>query len=281
MKFKMATAQYPLLFHSSWKDWESSTAHWVQQARDCQILVFPEYGSLDLTSLLREEERTLGRQVHFLQKFLTPFLETYEKLARENRLYILAPSFPVYEKDKAINRAFFFGPRGSLGFQDKIKMTRFEKEDWLIHSSPQGLTCFSTDVGPVGVNICYDVEFPQFAKSLSHSGALTILAPSCTETRHGLNRVHTGARARALENQFYVAVASTVGEAPWSPAVDLNSGQSLVVAPPDLGFPEDGVLNKGEFNKTGWTKTELDLTLIEKVRQTGSVLNYQDSFADF
>ncbi|MFN8846479.1 MAG: carbon-nitrogen hydrolase family protein [Bdellovibrionales bacterium] len=281
MKFKIATAQYPLHFHSSWKDWEESTKTWVHQARDCQILVFPEYGSLDLTSLLKEEERTLGRQVFFLQKFLTPFLETFEKLAKEMGIYILAPSIPVYEKDKPVNRAFFFGPQGSLGFQDKIKMTRFEKEDWLIHSSPQGLTCFSTEMGPVGVCICYDVEFPQFAKYFSHSGAKILLAPSCTETKHGLNRVHTGARARALENQFIVAVASTVGEAPWSPAVDINSGQALVAGPSDLGFPEDGIITKGEFNKIGWIKTDLDLTLIEKVRQDGSVLNYQDSFSDF
>jgi predicted amidohydrolase len=281
MKFKLATAQFPILYHQSWKDWENNISTWVTNAEACQVLVFPEYGSLDLTSLLTEEERTLRRQVDSLQKFLTPFLETFDKLAREKKIYILAPSFPVLEKNKRVNRAFFFGPQGSLGFQDKIKMTRFEKEDWIIQSSTQGLTCFSTDVGPMGISICYDVEFPQFAKILSHSGAMTLLAPSCTETRHGLNRVHTGARARALENQFFVAVASTVGDSPWSPAVDINSGQSLVAGPPDVGFPEDGILNRGEFNKIGWTVTDLDLTKLEKVRQDGSVFNFKDSFADY
>lgn len=278
MKFQLACAQYPIAFHRSFAEWKEHIHTWVKNAENSQVLLFPEYGAMDLTSLLSENDRSLSRQIPALQVFLTDFLETFDLLARKNKQVIVAPSFPVLEKDRAVNRAFLFGPLGSMGFQDKFKMTRFENEDWKVSSSSQGLTCFPTDFGNLGINICYDVEFPQYAKHLSHAGVQVLLAPSCTETLHGLNRVHIGARARALENQFFVGVASTVGDAPWSPAVDINTGQALVCAPPDLGFPSDGVINLGKLNQTGWTKTDLDLSLIENVRKQGTVLNYQDSF---
>lgn len=278
MKFNLACAQYPIQFHSSFLDWQKFVTNFVEQASDSQILVFPEYGSLDLTSLLTEPERHLFSQIHALRKFYWPFIETFENLAKKYQKYILAPSFPYVEKGKAHNRAFLMGPQGVLGFQDKYKMTRFENEGWNVSSSPHSLICFETDFGQIGINICYDIEFPQFAKTLSHQGAKLILAPSCTETRHGMNRVHIGARARALENQLIVAVAQTVGEAPWSPAVDINTGQALVCGPPDLGFPEDGLLKTGQLNQPGWIQTEIDLNLITQIREHGAVLNFKDSF---
>jgi predicted amidohydrolase len=278
MKLNLACAQYPIQMHASFQDWQQFVSDFVANAKDSQVLVFPEYGSLDLTSFLSEQERSLFSQIHALRKYYWPFIETFENLAKKHQKYILAPSFPYVEKGKAHNRAFFMGPQGVLGFQDKYKMTRFENEEWSVSSSPHSLICFETEFGQMGVNICYDVEFPQFAKTLSHQGAKLILAPSCTETLHGMNRVHVGARARALENQLIVAVAQTVGSAPWSPAVDINTGQALVCGPCDLGFPEDGILNKGKLNQPGWVQTEIDLSLVDQVREKGAVFNFKDSF---
>lgn len=278
MKFKVAVAQYPILFHKSFSDWKKYIFEFSASAANSQILVFPEYGCLDMTSLLSEDERQLKNQIYFLQKYLKDFLETFAELAKKNSQVILAPSFPLLENNKAYNRAFLFNAKGVMGFQDKYKMTRFENEDWKVSASLNPQICFETDYCLLGTSICYDVEFPQFAKSLSHQGAHLLLAPSCTETPHGMNRVHIGAQARALENQFFVAVSQTVGNAPWSPAVDINTGRGLICAPPDIGFPDDGILIRGELNRPGWIETELDTQKIESVRQQGSVLNFQDSF---
>lgn len=278
MKFQIAVAQYPILFHKSFSDWKRFIFEFAATASNSQILVFPEYGSMDLTSLLTDDERKLKNQIYFLQKYLKDFLETFSELAKKNNQVILAPSFPLLENKNAYNRAFLFNSKGVMGFQDKYKMTRFEKEDWDVSGSLNPQVCFETDYCLLGTSICYDIEFPQFAKSLSHQGAHLLLAPSCTETRQGMNRVHIGAQARALENQFYVAVSQTVGEAPWSPAVDFNTGRGLICAPPDTGFPDDGILECGELNQSGWVETELDPQKIEFVRKNGSVLNYQDSF---
>ena len=110
---------------------------------------------------------------------------------------------------------------------------------------------FRLDIGSarIGIAICYDVEFPLIARALVEAGAEVILAPSCTDTVHGYWRVRVGAQARALENQCVVVQAPLVGAVDWSPAVDMNRGAAGVFGPPDLGFPEDGVIAQGEMDK--------------------------------
>jgi len=97
--------------------------------------------------------------------------------------------------------------------------------------------------------------------------------PSCTERRPGYWRVRIGAMARALEGQCVTVMASTVGDAPWSEAVDTNTGAGGVFGPPDTGFPETGVLAAGTLDRPGWTVAEVDPAAIAHVRADGVVLN--------
>lgn len=155
-------------------------------------------------------------------------------------------------------------------------MTRFEDEEWGVYAAPPILTLFDCDWGSFGIQICYDVEFPIGAQLLSAAGAGLILAPSCTETVRGASRVHIGARARALENQAYTAVAQTVGQALWSPAVDVNYGYAAVYAPPDLGLPPEGILAQNPPQEPGWLIQDLDPEAIKNVRENGQVFNFKD-----
>ena len=84
-----------------------------------------------------------------------------------------------------------------------------------IQSAPKKLTLFEDSWGSFGIQICYDVEFALGSQLLCSAGASLIVSPSCTETIRGATRVHIGARARALENQCYVVVSQTVGNAEW------------------------------------------------------------------
>ena len=114
-------------------------------------------------------------------------------------------------------------------------MTRFEREEWGI-SAGQHVKVFETLLGRLAVLICYDAEFPLLARSGVEAGAQVILAPSCTDSLQGYWRVRIGAQARALEGQCYVVQSPTVGEAAWSPAVDVNYGAAGIYGPPDLGY---------------------------------------------
>jgi predicted amidohydrolase len=190
--------------------------------------------------------------------------------------WLLPGTLPMRRPDGSVaNRAPLITPEGRVAFQDKRAMTRFEAERWGVERGADPKV-FDTPWGRVGISVCYDVEFPKHVRAQVEAGSWLILAPSCTDTMHGFNRVQFGARARALENQCYVAIAPTVGEAPWSAALDVNRGFAAVFGPVDRGFPEDGVLARGALDAPGWVFCTLDPARIERVRREGTVLNHRD-----
>jgi predicted amidohydrolase len=89
----------------------------------------------------------------------------------------------------------------------------------------------------------------------------------------GYHRVRVAARARALEGQCHVLVSPLVGEAPWSPAVDVNVGAAGFYGPPDRGFPDDGVIAQGRLNEPGWVYGEIDPAHTRRAREDGQVFN--------
>ncbi|MEA5458452.1 carbon-nitrogen hydrolase family protein [Arcicella sp. LKC2W] len=280
MKITIATAQYPINFHQSLTDWQKYTKNWVKSAveQKAELLLFPEYGSMELTSLLSEEIRhDLQKQVLEMDSLKDFFCETYSYLAKKFEVIIVAPSFPVLENDKIYNRVFVFSKKGLVGFQDKFFMTRFENEEWGIASAPKVLSVFEAVWGSFGIQICYDIEFPIGSQLLCANGSNLILAPSCTETLRGATRVHVGARARALENQCYVAVSQTINNAEWSPAVDINFGYTAIYASPDKNLPEEGIVSIEKPQNEGWLIQELDFDLLKNIREDGQVFNFKDT----
>jgi predicted amidohydrolase len=275
---RVAAAQYPIEFLGDWPRFEAKLAGMCADAgrAGARLLVFPEYGSMELTSLFaREIQGDLHRQLEHMQTLLPRYLDLHRELATRHGVYLVASSFPVQAEGEYRNRAYLFGANGGVAFQEKLVMTRFENERWLIKPG-QGVKVFETAFGRVGVNVCYDCEFPLIARRQAEAGADLILVPSCTDTLAGYHRVRVGCQARALENQCYVVQAPTVGEAPWSEAVDVNVGAAGVFAPPDRGLPDDGVIALGHLNRPGWVYADLDLEALRRVRSQGQVLNARD-----
>jgi predicted amidohydrolase len=79
-----------------------------------------------------------------------------------------------------------------------------------------------------------------------------------------------------LENQCFVAVAPTVGNAPALATLDENHGHAAVFGPVDRGFAADGVLASGEMDLPGWIFADLDFQRLEMARQDGAVRNFRD-----
>ncbi|MES2520901.1 MAG: carbon-nitrogen hydrolase family protein [Bacteroidota bacterium] len=279
MKLKIATAQYPITFHKDFQFWQNHTEQWVKSAiaQKAKLLLFPEYGSMELVSLFSEEIRNdIRGQVVEMDSLKKEFCRTFSELSIKYEVIIVAPSFPVLEDDKIYNRVFVFSKNGLVGYQDKFFMTRFENEEWGISSAPKFLNLFETNWGSFGIQICYDIEFPIGSQILCANGASLILAPSCTETIRGATRVHIGARARALENQCYVVVSQTINNAEWSPSVDVNFGYGAIYTTPDKDLPEDGILAIQQPQKAGWLVETLNFELINNVREEGQVFNFKD-----
>ncbi|MCP4866596.1 MAG: carbon-nitrogen hydrolase family protein [Alteromonas sp.] len=277
--FKLASAQYDIGFFELWDEFATKLDDWVSRAarQGARLLVFPEYGSMELASLFGEAVYSdLTQQLHAMQSLLPRWVALHKTLAAQYNVHILASSFPtVQEDDRFVNRANLFGPEGLLGYQDKLIMTRFENEQW--HISPGNeIKVIDTTLGRIGIHICYDSEFPLIANHQVAAGADLLLVPSCTDTQAGFHRVRIGCQARALENQCYVVQSPTVGDASWSPAVDANTGRASIYCSVDYGFPAKGILVEGENSDPAWVYATVDLGEIARIRNEGQVFNYRD-----
>ncbi|MBE1283524.1 MAG: amidohydrolase [Rhodobacteraceae bacterium] len=271
---KIATAAYSLSWLDSWAQYEDKIASWVSKAagQGAELLVFPEYGAMELSTLDGAEVAgDLEQSIQSVSEKMEQAAALHLKLAAEHGVHILGASAPVLSGlPRPVNRAEIYAPTGQRGHQDKQIMTRFEREEWdIIGGGP--LKLFDTALGKIGVLICYDSEFPLLGRALREADIL--LVPSCTEALSGYWRVRIGAMARALESQCVSVMASLVGTNDWSEAVDANTGMGGIFGPPDRGFPATGVLVEGDLNVAGWTYADVDLSRVADVRADGVVLN--------
>ncbi|MBS3964921.1 MAG: carbon-nitrogen hydrolase family protein [Methylomonas sp.] len=276
---RIASAQYDVSFLETWENFETKTRQWTEEATNnkADILLFPEYACMELASLFpKTVYSSLSGQLDALQTLLPRYLDLFKSLAMMHQVYIQAGTYPVkHGSGEFRNHAYFFTPQGDIDYQEKLTMTRFENEQWHI-SRGFDIKVFDTAFGKVAINICYDSEFPHYARQQAERGATLILVPSCTDTEAGYYRVRIGCQSRALENQCYVVQASLVGNAEWSEAVDVNCGAAAIYTAVDRGFPNNGILAIGDYNKTQWVYADLDLNAVAQVRKEGQVFNYRD-----
>ena len=273
-EIKIAAAAYNFDWFDDFDAYRAKLSRWVEAAADCDLLVFPEYGALELSSLGGKEiAGDLEASLHETARHAEARDALHAERAAAHGLHILADSGPYFDGARPVNRAVLFGPDGRIGHQDKQVMTRFEREEWHVEAAP-GLRVFDTPVGRLGVLICYDSEFPLLARPLAEAGVEVILVPSCTDTVAGFNRVRIGAMARALESQCVVVHSPTVGSCDWNPAIDENRGKAAIYAPSDGIWPETGILVEGEMDRPGWVKARIDLNRVRESREDGRVLPF-------
>ncbi len=235
-----------------------------------EFIVLPEYAAVTAASAHGPD---LADELAMMRASADALLAAMRDVARRHRIWLLGGTLPMGSPTR--NRAPLIAPDGRIAFQDKRVMTRFENELWRI--SPGLWPCvFATDWGLVGISICYDVEFPALVRAQVEAGAWLILAPSCTDTLHGFHRVRLAARARALENQCYVAIAPTIGFCEKLATLDENHGYAALYGPVDRGFPPDGVLALGQMDAPICVHVQPDRDRLDAVRRNGAVRNHTD-----
>ncbi|MFN0059584.1 MAG: carbon-nitrogen hydrolase family protein [Planctomycetota bacterium] len=275
---RVAACQYPIERLKRWSDFRAKLTALVEAAArgGARLAVFPEYASLELAALFDASiVGDLRAQLAALETLHDDYVALSAELSGRFGVDLLAASLPTRVGGEYRNRAYFFR-NGVASQQEKIQMTRFEREEWGITGGDR-LRVFRADYGLVAIAICYDAEFPELVRRQTDAGATIVLVPSCTDTAHGAARVEIAARARALENQCYVVCAPTWGDAPWSPALDVNTGRAGIYTPVDRGFPANGILAQGDARAPGWTFADLSLPALTEVRASGQVLNYRDA----
>ena len=121
------------------------------------------------------------------------------ELSKKYHLYIVAG---ILEKEGEVvyNTAVLMDRNGNLaGKYRKVSLPREEIDGGV--TPGDALPVFDTDFGRIGMMICWDVSFPEAARTLAKKGAEVILMPIWG------GNVNL-AKARAIENQVYL-VSST------------------------------------------------------------------------
>ena len=245
-------------------------------SQGARIAVLPEYLSLELAATF---EASVAADLHAslaaIQQHRAAWMDLFSGLADEAGLLVVAGTFLLdLGGGRYRNRCDLFHPGGGHAWQDKLQLTGFERAAGVIDRG-DALKVFAFEGLRLGVAVCYDIEFPLPVRAQCAAGARLLLVPSCTDTAAGATRVRVGCLARALENRCFVAQAVTAGEAPWSPALDVNTGQAAVFVPMDAGFPDDGVLARAR-DDADWAFADVDVAALEASRASAQVANDRD-----
>jgi predicted amidohydrolase len=275
---RIAAAQYPIGEPATLEAWRDKVARWVAEgaAIGATLLVFPEYAAIEQVAALgREVSGNLEATLKAVADLERERVDLHRELAAKHKVHILVGSGPSRKAPgRYVNAAQLVTPAGSVGVQEKSIMTPFER-DWGI-TPGDAIRVFDTALGRIGIAICYDSEFPLLVRGMAEAGAEIVLIPSCTERISGYHRIRTGAQARALENQIATVTSPTVGDAPWSPAVDRNTGAAGIFVPSEPTVADSGVLAEGTIDEPQWVSATVDLKRLHELRTSGEMRNFTD-----
>ncbi len=161
---------------------------------------------------------------------------------------------------KLFNSAVLIAPHG---FVMKCRKTHlFGREREIFQSGGiEDLPVADTKLGRIGMNICFDFEFPEIPRILALRGAEIILRPAAEMSPY--EEQHTvHARCRALENGVFVIDSNRVGDEDGFHFI----GRSQIVAP-------DGQVIAAADDQESVIFASLDMNLIPKMRKLNPYLS--------
>ena len=272
---KIAAAAYAPQWHADWDSLAAKLDRWVGDAaaQGAELLVFPEYAGVEAALIGTPEDRDPLEWVACLRDRRDDWIAQNVDLAQRYGVHILAGSIPWAGGDKTYNAALLCSPSGEATAQKKLILTPYERDEMALSAS-NDLRLFDTDLGKIGVLICYDSEFPLLARALACAGADMILVPSNTDFPAGQTRVRQSCRARAIEQQCLIVQAPLIGDVPDCAIADTQTGRAGFFGPPDHGLPASGIIAQGDTDVAGWTIADVDPQAIAAPRQSGQVGNF-------
>ncbi len=275
---RIAAVQYLLRAIDDWAGFENQVRFVMKSAGDYkpQFVMFPEIFTTQLLSFMDTSD--LRKAVRDMNEYTERYVALFRELSAQWGVYIIGGSHPTIVDGQLMNTAYLFSPEGQVFTQDKIHLTRWEKEKW--KGDPgHHLRVFDTKHGRIAILICYDIEFPELSRMVCEQGADIIFVPSCTDDRQGFWRVRYCCHARAIENQVYVAVTGTVGNLAVE-GLGLHFGQAAIITPSDFPFARDGIAAEGVPNMEQIVIADVDLAKLVNNRINGTTIPLYDKRQD-
>lgn len=195
-------------------------------ARGAQMVVLPEMFCCpyENAAFVREAEPENGMVTSALSA-----------MAKEHRVILVGGSMPEREQTKLYNTSFVFDVEG-------VCIARHRKAHLFDINVPGGqvfcesdtftageaATVFDTPFGKVGLCICFDMRFPELVRKMVLCGAQLILCPAAFNNTTGPAHWEVMHRARAIDNQVFVAAAAPAAN---PHASYVSYGHSMAVSP--------------------------------------------------
>lgn len=241
------------------------------------FILFPEFFNAPL--LVQFNEDTQAKAMRRLAELTEPILSRMREFAVSYNVNIIAGSMPVVERKRLYNVAYLCRRDGTFEAVKKIHITPSERESFGMVGGSE-LRALDTDCGKIGILICYDVEFPELPRLLREQGAEILFVPYMTDLQTGYQRVRFCSHARAVENEFYVAITGCVGNLPRVDNMDIQYSQSAIFSPSDFSFPSTGIMAESTPNTEMVLIADVDMDLIKHLQDQGSVNNWKDRRTD-
>jgi predicted amidohydrolase len=183
---------------------------WLNRAvaeSEADLVVFPEtvttsfVTGLDAYQLWDIVDDVPGRITHEIQE-----------AARSLGVHVVWPSYRRGpERGTIYNSSILIGPDGDIvGIYDKTHPFPVERSDcggWVTVGNRADV--FETELGTIGMIICYDGDFPELSRLLAVKGAEIIVRPSAL--LRSFDIWHITNAARAYDNHVYVVATNAVG----------------------------------------------------------------------
>lgn len=145
-------------------------------------------------------------------------------------------------------------------FDVDIKDGPVLKESENVEKGQEIVPPFDTQVGKVGLTICFDLRFPEIGLALRRQGAQILTYPSAFTVPTGQAHWEVLLRARAIETQSYVVAAAQVGR---HNEKRVSYGHSMIIDP--WGKIVAHIEDDDEGPRVAFADVELDL--VKKVRR--------------
>ncbi len=276
---RLGVVQWQMRLFGSFDDFLQQVEFFVDTVARYQgdLILFPELFNAPL--MARFDQEDAADAMRSLAEYTEPLREELMRMALGYNINIVSGSVPEYRDNKLFNVSFLCRRDGTWDTQYKLHITPEETSSWGLRGGNQ-IKVFDTDVGRIGILICYDVEFPELPRLMTAQGVEILLVPFWTDTKNAYLRVRRCAQARAIENECYVAISGSVGNIPRVENMDIQYSQAAIFSPSDFAFPHDAVADEATPNTEMTLIADLDLDLLKDLRHQGSVQNMKNRRLD-
>lgn len=192
-------------------------------AEGADLILFPE---VQLTEFFPQYP---GKDVSAYEiAWESDVIKAFCDACRENHIMAI-PNIYLREKGKTYDASILIGKDGAiLGTQKMVHVAQAEKfyEQDYYAPSDTGFQVFDTDLGRIGIVVCFDRHYPESIRTEALMGADLILIPTVNTRQEPMNMFEMEICVQAFQNSVMIAMCNRVGT---EDAMDF-SGESLVVS---------------------------------------------------